>query len=334
MERSIPWISSRRANVGRGKARNMVSDRRADEPETEFFRGNCFYGHARILKKYAGLPVRLPFPATVQHGWYARPKLKGTEFDVLSSLKPHWVWSERAASMYLERGIDEVVVGGAPFVYLADDLLNEMPEHSAGTIVFPFHSTQRANVVGNYENYATQLESLPDHFKPIVVCLYYRDLERGLDGPFRAHGFDVTTNGGLMDPLFLERFISNCAGMRFATSNSLGTSSLYAMYLGLQFFLYGPKIDINNRGDSLYPPGIVELKSWFPEIEDRLHIDNLEDKRFQESVSRSELGAAVKLGKGRLRGILLRLMLRKKFVWSYGTQVLNDLKEKFSAVVF
>ncbi len=85
-----------------------------------------------------------------------------------------------------------------------------------------------------------------DEYKPITICIYHLDKEKGRDRPFEKRGFKIVSNGSsLYDADFLQNFISNASDNLYAFSNQMTSALLFASAMGLTSFFYGPEFIIN-----------------------------------------------------------------------------------------
>jgi hypothetical protein len=213
----------------------------ASKPNIEIFKPNHFYGHANTLKKYAHYPLKKPLKAVIQHGYNFLDEnfIFGGEMEADAPVffPPN---RERADLYHEASGGKPAIPIGAPFLY-AQKLLDQHPElatspNQQGTIVFPVHSTRVIQASFNHQGYAEQLNNLPQAFKPISVCLYWRDYQNGSHIPYQEKGFEILTAGHMMNSDFIERVYLNCRPFKFACSNEYGSSMFYAIASGCHFF--------------------------------------------------------------------------------------------------
>jgi hypothetical protein len=219
----------------------------------EFYSGVSYYGIGKIIKEYANFPRFLPFPVGIQHGWSKLPIVHDARYDA----PENWYWSEDLATKYRNEfeGLNIRVVG-SPFLYLLQNLQYVESSKKKGSIVFPCHSSKFIEIKCNFDDYADMLESLPEEYKPITICMYYIDLDNGLDDPFRRKGFEIIKNGdSIFDIEFLKNFIKNTHNKKYAFSNQMTSALLFASTMGLKSFFYGPKFDT----DSSKEPSFKDL---------------------------------------------------------------------------
>ena len=312
-----------------------------------------FYGHSAIIKKYCGYPEELPLPLVIQHGgssgYYDL-------FEVTNEyLFDYWVWDEEVKeenSKDRQMPSNTIHVLGAPFIYLADDLKPSLPDSERqGTIAFPHHSTPCSPAIKDFQEYAIQLEALPDKFHPITVCLHPYDIHQSLHIPFKDKGFEVIScvpdvityyqeivnNSSRFwqiytqsyTPSYLTNFIRYCADKKYATANFLTTPVYYAIYMGLQFFFYGVKTD---HGKGEYPGSPPKEVEYYRRTESLLSLTKdaeVADLETQWNIASTRLGVKHKMGKDELYSYLTNLYqsrpyvegLRQKFVLLDETQV-------------
>jgi hypothetical protein len=178
-----------------------------------------YYGTEKIFRKYCGYSRWLPLPVSMQHGWSLLP----VRHDALRNVGENWYWSKEIESAYMKNfpGIKTRAVG-APFLYHLKNIgYQEMPyKERKGSIVFPAHSSKYVSVNFNYEMYANMLNDLPDEYKPLTICLYHLDQEKGMDLPFREKGFIVVNNGSNLDQEdFLSNYVDNTRDKRYSFFN-------------------------------------------------------------------------------------------------------------------
>jgi hypothetical protein len=89
-----------------------------------------------------------------------------------------------------------------------------------GTIEFPAYSTHHIRASFDFKSYAEYLEKLDERFKPIVICIYWKDYLSGHHVEFQKKGFKIITAGHMFD-LFMLRIVNICSQFKYANSNQL-----------------------------------------------------------------------------------------------------------------
>ena len=282
----------------------------------ELYGGVTYYGIGQIIRKYAKFPAFIPLPVAIQHGWTIFPVQHDARYDA----SENWYWSNQIEQKYQEKftGLNTRVVG-APFLYLLKIInYSELPSSQRkGSIIFPSHSSALVGMECDFNKYADMLCDLPDEYKPITVCIYYLDQDKGLDKPFLDRGFEVVTNGrNLYETNFLKNYVFNTQTKKYAFSNQMTSALLFASAMGLKSFFYGPPFATKST-DTNYQ-GINYTKhhrQWESEYSKFFAFPNCNLEAQQKLVAR-ELGKEQMLLPSQMKSLLWRLVLKKPY-WSY-----------------
>lgn len=250
----------------------------------EIFQPNAFYGHNKIIKYYAGIPSGESLKAVFLHGvtdistdyvWEAEKKA------LVPVLYYYWPNSYRK---YSEKTNKIVLPGTAPFVYVTKMLSVKTVPKREGTIFFPTHSSHHITSIVDFEKLANGLQKLDDKFKPVTICIYWRDYNLGHHKIFEEKGFKVVSAGHMFDPLFLFRFYHLCSTHKYSASNEIGSHLFYSVKAGCSFFFTdyiqavkkGSEIFLK-RGTSTPDPTIVSnLVELFSTSWDRSTIEQVD----------------------------------------------------------
>lgn len=265
-----------------------------------FGRTSPHYGHGRILKKYLRFPRFLPLNAQIQHGWYGDSII---DLDAIDRVTIMLVWSKRMAEEWKRYSRKPVYVLGSPFAHYRRLHRVERQPDARGTVVFPDHSTPNTKEVHDVDAYCRQLSALPEHLKPITVCLHYRDVDSY--GPlFEKYGYQVVTagHGRQGGDGFVKRFYEILSRHRYSCSNEIGSYTFYAIDMGIPFFLYGPESKTVMRSDQT----VLEKEPFRQRIRDTFRNVSSEVPQDQISFVQDELGIHDCIKPSELRRILLR----------------------------
>lgn len=205
------------------------------QPHTvEKFGGSNFYGVANIYKQYAGLPLTKPLPGIVLHG---------------VSLHTHWVWIREANAgvpavycypefrreIYEKHG-KKIILSASPFAYAAEMLKGQAQPERKGLIFFPTHSSHHITSKYNGDILAEKLSEFDDKYKPITICLYWKDYLLGAAKPFQERGFKVISAGHMFDKLFMYRFYHLCSTHKYASGCDIQSQIFYSVKAGCIYF--------------------------------------------------------------------------------------------------
>lgn len=244
----------------------LCSDRPHETEEV--FAPNAFYGNARILKRYARLPASYSLKAVLPHGVVLNGNnVWAAEADVPLPLvlcyPPYRVNAYQRATNKL------VEPAAAPFAYAVELMRAQREPARAGTIFFPAHSTHHVTVRMDYERLAAELSELGEAFRPVTVCIYWKDYVLGHHRPFLERGLRVVSAGHMFDPDFLYRFYHLCSQHRYSASNAMGSHVFYSILAGCRYFhadRVGYSVEASEEAlrRDVSPPGPEQHRSLAP----------------------------------------------------------------------
>jgi hypothetical protein len=263
----------------------LCTDRPLMTPEIH--KPNDFYGQASVLKQYAGYPNRLPLKAVLEHGLFFDNWM--WDIDRIARLPLFFSNSTFRSEIHRRETRKQSIPIGFGYLYA---MANLDPIHGVksdrpireGTVVFPSHSTHHIKAVYDHAGYATKLKELPDKYKPIIICIYWKDFLYGHHSFYEKEGFKIITAGHIYDTDFLYRFCDICRQFKYSTSNNIGGHLFYSVKSGCRFF-YTPSDKINHEVHADVPLGgftpmynrINEKSiSLFSEPKDEMDRDQLE----------------------------------------------------------
>ena len=209
----------------------------ADRPlkTSEVFAGNAFYGIDAILKRYAGLPQTYPLKVVVPHGPFLSEDFLW-EAEEAAPLPVVFCYPPYRERVYVNRTGKRVILSASPFLYVVEMLKNQPQPGRRGTIFFPSHSSHYMTVQMDFERLAEELAHLGDEYKPITVCIYWRDFNLGHHIAFQKRGMRIVSAGHMYDPDFLFRFYHLCSMHRYAACSGPGSHIFYSVKSGCSYF--------------------------------------------------------------------------------------------------
>jgi hypothetical protein len=196
----------------------------------EFHPPNDYYGHASLLKRYAGLPGGRPLKVAIQHGVHLNDYIWDADLNTEMSLflcsgEPHARAYERKTG-----GRKRAIAIGPLCRYVREADSTPPPERCL--LAFPCHSTHRVRAVFDAHAFADQVERLGREFDRVVVCIYWRDVLDGLHRTFQARGFECVSAGHMYDFDFLPRLARIVRSASMVLTNEVGTQILIATLMG------------------------------------------------------------------------------------------------------
>ncbi len=192
------------------------------------------YGIDSILKQYAGLPGSYRLKVINLHGitWREDFILEADmqEYPVIFCYPPY------RKNIFITKTKKKVILSASPFLYLVELLKGQPQPPRQGTIFFIPHSSISVLAELDLELLAEKLLNLSDEYKPITICVYWKDFHLGRHIPFQKRGFRIVSAGHAFDPDFLFRYYHLCSIHRYSASINLGSHIFYSIKAGCSYF--------------------------------------------------------------------------------------------------
>lgn len=234
----------------------------ADRPlkTSEICKPNAYYGIDSIIKQYTGLPSSYPLKVVIPHGVHF------TEYwvwdvEVKSPLPVVWCYPPYRKQAYQRADAKKtVVLASSPFMYVVEMMKTKSMPTRKGTIFFPAHSTHWNTAHMNFDYLAEELTNINDEYKPITVCMYWRDYNLKRHIPFQERGLRIVSAGHIYDSNFLYRLYHLSSKHRYSASNAFGSHVFYSVKAGCSFFL-DDKVKYTYKRDPNISKDLPELTS-------------------------------------------------------------------------
>ncbi len=234
---------------------------------------NDWYGHVRILGRYAGVWEEGPSPRIwgyLQHGWNVHNGF-GARTPIAKGM-PRLVWSEVVRRRGWAAGETGYEVIGAPWAYLLrmePDLGRVPDEKRTGTIFFPFHAFEKQAVFGDHDRLADEIRDTEQG--SVTVSLYWLEFRtREIRKRYEDRGFRVITFGYRGDRSrpchadFLRDQLVELRRHRRVASNRLSTAIMYGASVGCEVGVYGDPMTIEE--DHPFYGGNERVRELWPEM--------------------------------------------------------------------
>lgn len=203
------------------------------------------YGNYYVLCKYADIFCNIiPQGLKLQHGCWFEGRLPN---EAYLSYNSYICWGE-SEKIYSQQFFKSPVYAiGAPFFY-ANSLLNEelfLAEKKRlgyNLLVFPSHSSNAFNIEYNIGDFIDYIKSEQKKFQTVRICLYWADVQKGLDKIYKENGFECICAGHIGDLYFLNRLrtfieLSDCT-----MSNDFGSHIGYSLFLNKPHNIYSQSV--------------------------------------------------------------------------------------------
>ncbi|HVW19107.1 MAG TPA: hypothetical protein VHB30_12750 [Solirubrobacteraceae bacterium] len=190
---------------------------------------NDFYGIAAMLKRHAGVSPRAALKAAVEHGISVSSYV--WELDVEGPLPTFLGAGPQRVQAYLEAAEPGRAAEAIGPLVLYAPAPRPVERPARRLLAIPAHSTHHVTVDYDAEAFAAWLGELRGDFDEVVVCLYWRDVQRGAQEAYRRAGLRCATAGHIYDPLFMTRMRALLESAAVVATNRFGSHVAYAVAL-------------------------------------------------------------------------------------------------------
>ena len=196
---------------------------------------NAYYGHADLLKRFCGWPVERPICVGIPHGVRFDDGFGPADFP---ECFPVCLVPSDARAEVLRAKLDRQFHAIGPMIHYAQSLLSA--EDTAAVrarlgrtlLVFPTHSTHWVDTDVDQAAFFRLIEEWAEGFQTVLICVYWKDVLRGIAPAYRRAGWHCVTAGHIYDPLFLRRLRSLIELSDVTAANNLGTHLGCAVHFG------------------------------------------------------------------------------------------------------
>jgi hypothetical protein len=215
----------------------------------------------RTLREWAGYPSLLPLCASADHGVHWESRCWPNEIE--SPYRLFLTWNGKKARLMRERHGRNALHIPHPWLAYRKKHHPELDPARSGTVVYFTHSNSTTTpVFESLDAYMQSLRDLPAHFHPVVICLSFHDVLKGMHRTLRPYGFPIVTAGTTNAQRFVDRFYRIARRFRYACSPTIGSHSFYLAEAGVPFFLYGPAPTYVIKGSRAVRDGEQDLRDY------------------------------------------------------------------------
>lgn len=216
----------------------------------EIFLPNSYYGISKCLKEYSNYNGKIE--SCIEHGLYFGDFLNYNE-SINSGLPGVITFGSKRKNFLILNGSKKIIIEIGPYIYYAKALLSEeqiKKEHNKNgktLLVFPSHSLEDSTTkydLDIFMNYIDKIK-LENDFKTVLVCLYFRDIELGMDKVYKNRGYKICCSGRREDKDFLARQKTFFLLSDYVISNSVGTHVGYSICLKKPQTIFKQVIEYN-----------------------------------------------------------------------------------------
>lgn len=215
----------------------------------------------RTLREWAAYPSWLPLCATSDHGVHWESRCWPNEIE--SPYRLFLTWNGKKARLMRERHGKQALHIPHPWLAYRKVHFPELDPARSGTVVFFTHSNATTTpVFESLDAYMQTLHDLPAQFHPVVICLSFHDVLKGMHRTLRPYGFPIVTAGTTNAQCFVDRFYGIARRFRHACSPTIGSHSFYLAEAGVAFFLHGLAPTYVIKGSRAVRDGEQDLRDY------------------------------------------------------------------------
>lgn len=200
----------------------------------ELFKTNDFYTQAKTLKKYCGLSDKYKLKCVIEHA--AKWSEDVWENDIKNDLPCVISMSETRKKVF-EKYCDKKHFAIGPYIAYAnnflseEDIKNEKKRLGKTLLVFPMHSYLNSEIKYDSTELIKKINNFSKNYNTVRVCLYYMDIQYGLQKPYQNAGFECVSAGHIYGENFLSRLKSIIELSDMTMSFGYGSSLGYCIYM-------------------------------------------------------------------------------------------------------
>ncbi len=202
---------------------------------------NDSYGHAFILKNYAGIKEKYQIKGVLEHSVMLMDQVWLGDFSI--PLPVHFTFSSYRFP-YLRQVTNKALFAIGPSIHYASpqfssEEIKQMREALGKTLlVFIPHSSIQILVEFHHEKILPYIKKIEKEFDNILVCIGWRDVQRNMEAPYKAEGYTCVTAGHVFDRNFLPRLKTLIRLSSHTMSFGFGTHIGFCIHLGKPHWVY------------------------------------------------------------------------------------------------
>ena len=220
----------------------------------EYHLANGFYGISTILKEYAKIEQSKIIKVPIEHGINdyenaLNPFEIGFPIDKIITLSEF-------RKKTIERLSNKKAIVIGPYIayaegYYEEEKIKDMHKQNGRTLlVFPTHSTKVIDTNYDVENFLKEIRKIRKQFDYVLVCLYWKDIVRGMHKSYQKEGYRVVCAGHIYDIYFLKRLRSIFEMSDAVVLNQTGTGLGYAIQLQKPCYIYNQDLNFHSKTSS------------------------------------------------------------------------------------
>ena len=221
---------------------------------------NSSFGKA--FRTWALFPSFLPLCICSDHAVHWESRCWPNE---LESPYPFFTWNHKKHLTMLNEHRRRSYYVTHPWIFYRKKYFPNIASNGKkkGTLVFYAHSND--TTIPRYKNldkYVSDLKQLPSKYQPIIFCLSFHDIKKGLHKKLRKYNIPLMTAGSTNSQQFVDRFYSLINRFRYTSSSNIGSHTYYIIEAGIPFFLFGPYPEYEAKNTTWISDGKVDFREY------------------------------------------------------------------------
>jgi hypothetical protein len=215
----------------------------------------------KTFRKWSKFTRFLPIFIASDHGVHWGAKCWPNEIE--NRYRAYFTWNKKKNDLMRSIHKKKSYYVPHPWVYYRKKYYPKLPMVRSGTLVFFAHSNQTTTPTYNdLDGYINGLKELPEKYQPVVICLSFHDINKGLHTKLRKYQLPIVTAGITNSQDFVDRFYSLVSKFRFSSSSNIGSHTYYLIEAGIPFFLFGADPEYNIKGSRAVSDGKQNIMDY------------------------------------------------------------------------
>jgi hypothetical protein len=197
---------------------------------------NDFYGQAKVIRKYAN--YKRPIKVVYEHSLPFHNIIWEVDKKFISPVA--FVSSQHRFEVYKKEKSKKFVINVGSILNYVISITDpsfakngfKSTNERNGSIYFPSHSTHHIKSLNNADKIIAGLLNLPEIYKPVYVCMYWKDIQYGNHIEYLKNGIKVVSAGHIYDNLFYFRLYDILKNFKYALGSSFGSYIFHASRSG------------------------------------------------------------------------------------------------------
>lgn len=219
----------------------------------------------KTFREWAGFPGIFPLYVSSDHGVHLESRCWPNEIN--SPVRVFLSWHKTKVEQLKSKHGKRAYYTQHPWINYRKKHYNNGSVQQCGTLVFFPHSNAYTSLTYDLDQYFSQLKALPKKCHPIVICMSFHDVLKGMHTKIRKYEHPIITIGNTNSQYFVDRFYSTILQFKYSTSPNVGSHTFYLLEAGIPFFLLGEKPEFNVAGSPALKDGNHDIYKLESEIE-------------------------------------------------------------------